>query len=71
MTKNTAKVLSDLMVSMGKELNESLRTVQQKESEGDFKRYREAVSKMMTTMLVEVMNPLYAEHPDLKPPELH
>jgi hypothetical protein len=33
-------------------------------------RYREAVSRILTEMLVEVMNPLYVEHPDIKPKEL-
>jgi hypothetical protein len=29
-----------------------------------------SVSKLMSPLLVEIMTPLYAEHPDLKPPEL-
>ena len=70
MTKNTAKQISDLMVSMGAQLNESIRAVQQSEDETDFKRYREVASKLMTTMLLEIMNPLYVEHPDLKQPEM-
>jgi hypothetical protein len=70
MNNTTAKAISELMVSMGERLNESVRLVQATEDEAEFKRYRESVSKIMTTMLLEIMNPLYAEHPDLKPPAL-
>jgi hypothetical protein len=70
MNISTAKEVSDLMVSMGERLNASVRLVQATEDEAEFRRYRDAVSKIMTTMLLEIMNPLYAEHPDLKPPEL-
>ncbi|XXF79496.1 hypothetical protein P2318_07005 [Myxococcaceae bacterium GXIMD 01537] len=67
---DTAKMLSELMVAMGAQLNESLRLVQETESEEEFKRYREVVSRLMTIMLVDVMNPVYAEHPGLRPREL-
>ncbi len=70
MTNTTAKAISELMVSMGARLNESVRLVQATEDDSEFKRYRDSVSKLMTVMLLEIMNPLYAEHPDLKPPEL-
>jgi len=70
MTNTTAKVISELMVSMGARLNESVRLVQATEDDSEFKRYRDSVSKIMTIMLLEVMNPLYAEHLELKPPEL-
>jgi hypothetical protein len=70
MTQTTAKAVSELMLSIGAQLNESVRLVQTTEDDAEFKRYRDSVSKLMFTMLVEIMNPLYAEHPDLKPPEL-
>lgn len=70
MTNTTAKAISELMVSMGARLNESVRLVQATEDDSEFKRYRDSVSKLMTVMLLEIMNPLYAEHPELKPPEL-
>jgi hypothetical protein len=36
----------------------------------EFKAYRLAVAKIMAEMLLEVMNPLYAQHPSIKPLEL-
>lgn len=70
MTKETARQVSDLMVSMGAGLDRSLGLMKEAESEADFKRYRESISKIMTVMLLEIMNPLYGEHPDLKPDQL-
>jgi hypothetical protein len=70
MTKTTAKTVSELMLSIGARLDESLREVQACESEAEFKKYRDSVSKVLTTMLMEIMNPLYVEHPDLKPQQL-
>lgn len=70
MTKNTAKAISDLMVSIGSQLTQSMDLVRSTESTEDVERYREAVSRILTEMLTEVMNPLYVEHPDIKPKEL-
>jgi len=36
----------------------------------EFRKYRDSVSKILATMLLEIMNPLYVEHPDLKPEQL-
>ncbi len=69
--KANAKAVSDLMVSIAAALNDSLREVQASESDADFRQYRDSVSKIMTIMLLEIMNPLYVEHPDLKPPDLN
>ena len=33
-------------------------------------RYQHAVGRILADMLLEVMNLIYAEHPDLKPPQL-
>lgn len=69
-TKQTAHDVSELMLSLGASLDRSVSKVKESESEADFRKYREAVSKLMTTMLLEIMNPLYAEHPELKPDQL-
>lgn len=70
MKRATAKKVSKLMLRIGADLDKSLQEVQQKESAAEFKRYREAVSKLLLITLTDVMYPLYLEHPDLKPDEL-
>ena len=58
------------MLRIGDELSESVGDCVARESAEVHERYRDVVSKLMFTMLTEVMNPIYAEHPDIKPPEL-
>jgi hypothetical protein len=65
-----AQQVSDLMVEFGGRLNDSIIVVQEQCSPEEFKAYRLAVAKIMAEMLLEVMNPLYAQHPSIKPPEL-
>jgi len=36
----------------------------------DFQIYRSAVGEIMGAILLEVLNPLYRTHPELKPKEL-
>jgi hypothetical protein len=70
MDKQIASDVNELMLDYAKKLDESLRLVMENCSEEEFKRYREAVGNIMTTMLLDVMNPIYAEYPDLKPAAL-
>jgi hypothetical protein len=65
--KGTAEAVSKLMLEYGAKLNDSVRIVMEKCSEEEFHTYRLAVGKVMGAMLIEIMNPIYREHPDLKP----
>jgi hypothetical protein len=65
-----AQQVSDLMIEFQGRLNDSIIAVQEQCSLEEFKVYRLAAAKIMAEMLLEVMNPLYAQHPSLKPPEL-
>jgi hypothetical protein len=65
-----AQQICDLIVEFQSRLNSSIFTVKEKCSSEEFKVYRRAVGKIMGEVLLEVMNPLYAQHPSLKPPEL-
>lgn len=65
--RDTAQYVSTLMVSLGSQLNESVRIVGDTESESVANEYRRAVAHILGEMLLGVMNPLYEAHPDLKP----
>ena len=64
---DTAKRVSDLMVQITDQLNESVRVVQETCPEAEFVRYRRAAGAIMGEML-EVMNAIYSVHPSFKPP---
>ncbi|CAI8695652.1 hypothetical protein BTK96_001960 [Burkholderia pyrrocinia] len=68
--KHIATTLNEMILSMGAKLDQSLHQVKATCPEHEFVAYREFVSQVLTTMLADFMNPLYARHPDLKPPEL-
>ena len=70
MDKAIAKRVSALMLEYGAKLDESISLVMAHCNEEEFKRYRQSVGHILGYMLLEIMNPLYDEHPDLKPPEL-
>jgi hypothetical protein len=59
--------ISKLMLEFGGRLDDSIVTVRDGCSDAEFHAYRLAVGKVLAEMLLEVMNPLYREHPDLKP----
>ncbi|VWB12340.1 hypothetical protein BLA24064_00402 [Burkholderia latens] len=63
-------MLNDMILKMGAELDRSLPTVKASCPDSEFLAYREFVSQLLTTMLLDFMNPLYARHPDLRPPDL-
>ena len=65
--KEVAVEISKLMLDIGAKLDQSLELVQAKEGAKEFERYRAVVATLMGEMLLEVMNPLYEKHPELKP----
>jgi hypothetical protein len=68
--ESLAREVSDLMLEYGARLDASLLSMQSKLSDDEFRWYRDAVSRVLTPMLLNVMNPLYERHPALKPLEL-
>lgn len=70
MKKELAEKINALMIEYGARLDDSVRLVMDSSSPEEFERYRAAVAQIMGTMLVDIMNPIYREHPELKPPEL-
>lgn len=69
--KEVAEKISLLMLEFGSRIDESLVVVRQQCGDDEFNNYRKAVGKVMGEMLIGIMNPIYKEHPDLKPKELN
>ncbi len=70
MKKEIAQQISSLMLEYGAKLDGSVALVMANGSAEEALRYGRAVGQIMGEMFVEIMNPIYAEHPDLKPPQL-
>jgi hypothetical protein len=65
-----ARRISDLMIEISGRLDTSIANVRDQCSSEEFQAYRRAVGGILGEILLEVLNPLYAEHPALKPPEM-
>lgn len=66
----TAKHVSELMLDISARLDESVAMVNKTCSPEEDATYRRAVGRILGDILLEVLNPLYAKHPALKPPGL-
>lgn len=66
---NTAKQVSDLMLKVFGELEGSLDAVKGASSPEEYTQYRKAVGKIACRIVFDVLEPLYDQHPELKPPK--
>ena len=71
--KTLAADISALMLNIGSQLDASVLYVQQACDESELNIYRSAVGEIMgrMLMLIDIMNPIYKQHPELKPKELN
>ena len=65
-----AQEVSACMLECGAKLNDLVARAQVVCPESEYPQFRLAIGKVMGEMLLEIMNPLYAQHPDLKPASL-
>ena len=70
MKKETAKQVVSILLESSSKLEESLRLVASEGNADDTAYYRKIVAIIMGEMFVELMRPIFKEHPDLKPPGL-
>jgi hypothetical protein len=64
-----ARHISDLLLDIGSRLNDSVAEVKTECSVEEFESYRRTVAVIMGEIFLGLLNPLYAQHPPLKPPE--
>jgi len=64
---DTAKYVSDLMLDISGRLDESVGIVKTACTSEEEAAYRRSIGRILGNILLEVLNPLYAEHPSLKP----
>lgn len=62
--------LMDVVVKNAAEQNAALARIQPMCSENEFSEYRRMIGKSMGAMLFEVINPIVAKYPELKPAQL-
>lgn len=70
MNSELAKKTSLLALKIGADLNQHLAEIQETCSETEFTQYQQATGKVLGEILVGFLNPIYQEHPSLKPQEM-
>jgi hypothetical protein len=65
-----AQEVSTLMLEYGARLNDLVARAQVACPDSEFQQFRRGIGTVMGNMLLEIMNPLYKQHPDLKPKQL-
>lgn len=70
MEREVAEEILALMREYSGKLNRSVQLVKDRCSKEEFIDYRKAVGVIMGEMCVEIMWPIFHEHPDLEPEEL-
>ncbi len=69
MKRESAREINQLMIEFSEKLNNSIFLVDETNIQ-EYNQYRLAVGQIMGTMLLEIMNPIYKQYPDLEPKEL-
>jgi hypothetical protein len=67
--EETAKTLSEELLSLYKKLENTVEIVARTESEEALQAYRVALTSVLSTMIFDVMEPLYKQHKHLAPPD--
>ena len=68
--KEAAKHVSDLFLEINGRLNESIEAVKSNCAPEEFSVYRRRIGTLVNSIFEEILEPIYARHPELKPTEL-
>jgi hypothetical protein len=70
MKKEVAEEVVNLALECGEKLDSSLAFVRDNCSNDEFEAYKTSIGKIMGGLLLDIMNPIFREHPSLKPEKL-
>jgi hypothetical protein len=70
MSREAARKVADLVMRHGAEQDQVLIDIRPLCSLDEFEMYKQMIGKSMGAMLLDVLNPIFEKHPDLKPPQL-
>jgi hypothetical protein len=70
MSRHAAKIVMELVAKNAAEQDAVLTEIQSLCTEDEFNEYRLMIGKSIGAMLFEIINPIIAKYPELKPSEL-
>jgi hypothetical protein len=69
MDRETASSVSNRLVRVHKEMRDTVAFLKTTCNENEYKRYGKQPAMAMTTIGVDILEPIWREHPHLRPPE--
>jgi hypothetical protein len=70
MNADVSKEVLEAVFESSKLLDGALVAIRERASPEEHRKYLDTVSRLLVTMLVEIINPILAEHPQLTPDEM-
>jgi hypothetical protein len=70
MSRDAAKIIMEIVIRNAAEQDAVLTEIQPLCTEDEFNEYRRMIGKSMGAMLFEIINPIVAKYPELKPAQL-
>ena len=70
MSRDAAKIILEVVTRNAAEQDAVLTEIQSLCTEDEFSEYRRMIGKSMGAMLFEIIHPIVAKYPELKPPQL-
>ena len=67
---DVAHRISSLMLEVSEQINQSIWLVKNECTTQEFDAYRKACAKVLGHILLQILNPIYAAHPEIKPKQL-
>jgi len=71
MRKDIARSILDATFAYGGRLNDSMLAVREAGDEREFAEYRQKVGRVLEAVFANIVNPIVAEYPDLRPESLN
>lgn len=71
MDRDVAKPILELMFEYGGKLNDTMLMAREVCDDKDFSAYRRAVGNVLASTFEHIIDPILAEHPDLRPETLN
>jgi hypothetical protein len=69
-SSDVAQQISSLMLDVSAKINDSMFLVRDRCTNQEFEQYRTVCAKVLGYLLIDILNPIYAAHPEMKPKEL-
>jgi len=70
MSQDAAQIILEVVTRNAAEQDAALTKIQSLCTEDEFNEYRRMIGKSMGAMLFEIINPIVAKYPELKPTQL-